>query len=379
MIYLDYAANTPVSTEVLEEFVESTKKYYGNPNATHQLGKEAQEKMLKTTEEIAHLLGLSMENSKDRIIYTSGASEANNLAIKGIPRSYRENGKHMISTCLEHSSVSGALTYLQSQGYEIDLVDILPDGKVDLEHLKELLRQDTVLVSVCYVDSELGCIQPIGEIAEILSVYPNCFFHTDATQAVGKIPVSMDGVDLLTFTPHKLYGLNGTGALIKKEGVVLEPLIHGGASTTIYRSGTPVLPQVTAMKKALELAYGKLDENYRYVSQCKDLLIKGLCKFPKVMINSPNGSSPYILNFGIKGVKATMLKEELDKHGVCISIKSACSVTNSPSRPVYAITKDRKRAMSSVRISLSHQTTYEEIAQFLDIFEICYKQLTEIN
>lgn len=218
MIYLDYAANTPVDALVLEEFIKSTTTYIANPNSTHPLGKEANGKMNEVTKDIANELGLKIEGPiKDQIIYTSGASEANNLAIKGIARSYRENGKHVISTCLEHSSVSGSLTYLQNHSYEIDLVNILPDGTVDLEHLKELMRKDTVLVSVGYVDSELGVIQPIKEIAEIVSNYPNCFFHTDATQAIGKVPVSFEGVDLMTFTPHKFFGLNGRG-IDKKRG-----------------------------------------------------------------------------------------------------------------------------------------------------------------
>lgn len=378
MIYLDYAANTPVDPLVLEEFISSTNTYFANPNSTHPLGKEAHEKINKITNEIANVMGLNIDNLlKDQIIYTSGASEANNLAIKGIARSYRENGKHIISTCLEHSSVSGSLTYLQSQSYEIDLVNILPDGTIDLGHLKELMRKDTVLVSIGYVDSELGVIQPIEEIAKIVSEYPNCFFHTDATQAVGKIPVNIEGIDLLTFTPHKFFGLNGTGVLIKKEGIVLEPLIHGGASTTIYRSGTPVLPQAMALLKALTLAQFQYEQRFSYVEECKNYMIDELKKYPLVQINSPKGSSPYILNLGVKGVKATLFKEELEKHGVCISIKSACSVVNTPSRPVYAITKDRKRALSSFRISLSHVTTMDEIKEFLQIFSICYELLTK--
>ncbi|WP_066717152.1 cysteine desulfurase family protein [Clostridium sp. Marseille-P299] len=378
MIYLDYAANTPVDALVLDEFVSATTTYIANPNSTHPLGKEAHEKMNEVTKEIATVMGLKTDSPlNDQIIYTSGASEANNLAIKGIARSYRENGKHIISTCLEHSSVSGSLTYLQSHSYEIDLVNILPDGTVDLEHLKELMRKDTVLVSIGYVDSELGVIQPIEEIAKIVSEYPNCFFHTDATQAVGKIPVNLEGVDLLTFTPHKFFGLNGTGVLIKKEGIVLEPLIHGGASTTIYRSGTPVLSQAMALLKALSLANEQYEQRFSYVTDCKNYLMEELKKLPLVQINSPKGSSPYILNLGVKGVKATLFKEELEKHGVCVSIKSACSVVNTPSRPVYAITKDRKRALSSFRISLSHVTTMEEMKEFLQIFNVCYEQLTK--
>lgn len=183
MIYLDYAADTPINHKVLDSFSNISKNYYGNPNSKHSLGKQAKQVIEDSTEEIKKLLKCShME-----VIYTSGASEANNLAIKGVARTTRGNGKHIISTCLEHSSTSGALTWLQSLSYEIDLVTIKKDGTVDLDHLKELLRNDTILVSIGYVDSELGICQPVDKIGKILLDYPNCHFHVDATQAIGKI------------------------------------------------------------------------------------------------------------------------------------------------------------------------------------------------
>ena len=241
-IYLDYAANTPVDDRVLDLFLEVTKKYYANPNSSHSLGKMANEVINKSTSNILNLFNKYANTSNEmEIVYTSGSSESNNLAIKGISRTYRENGKHIISTFLEHSSVSSPLTSLKEQGYEIDLLEIDRDGKVNLESLRELIRDDTILVSVCYVDSELGSIQPIKQIAEIVREYPNCFLHVDCTQAVGKINMDLEGVDLVSFAPHKFYGLNGFGGLLKRKDIVLEPLIHGGASTSIYRSGTPVV------------------------------------------------------------------------------------------------------------------------------------------
>ena len=203
------------------------------------------------TAHIASLLGVEPEE----IIYTSGASESNNLALKGIVQVSRHTGKHIISTALEHSSVGGALSALQ-QGCEMDLVDIGRDGKIDLEHLAELLRRDTVLVSICAVDSELGTVQPIREIGKILRDYPNCRLHVDATQAVGKTTLVLEVVDTMSIAPHKFYGLNGSGLLVKKKDPVIEPQIHGGSSTTIYRSGTPALGLAVFIEKALELALG---------------------------------------------------------------------------------------------------------------------------
>lgn len=375
-IYLDYAANTPVDKEVLNIFNEASLKYLGNPNSTHSLGIIAKERIDCATNNILNNLKEKYNINGDmEIIYTSGSSESNNLAIKGVAKAYRENGKHIITTFLEHSSVSSPLTRLKEQGYEIDLLNVNSDGKVDLEHLKQLLRKDTILVSISSVDSEIGTIQPIEEVAEIIKNYSNCFLHVDCTQSIGKINMNLEGVDLISFAPHKFYGLNGSGALLKKKEIVLEPLIHGGASTSIYRSGTPVTAQIIAIDKAVELAVQNQDERYKYVEKLNNELREKLSNYENVQINTKRKENPYILNLSIKGIKAVDFKQELEKYGVCISIKSACSVVISPSRSVMAITHDRKRALSSWRISLSHLVTEEEIEEFMNIFDICYKAL----
>ena len=208
MIYLDYCANTPIDSEVLETFIQTEKNYFGNPNAAHLAGESAREKMAEVTDSIASLLAVL----PSEIIYTSGASEANNLAIKGIASTQKKYGKHIISTELEHSSVREPLAWLQTQGYEIEMVDVGENGKIKLDHLKEMIRDDTILVAVTAVDSELGTVQPVMEISEVIKEYPNCRFHVDATQAIGKIPFSFDGIDTVSFSAHKFYGLNGSSA-----------------------------------------------------------------------------------------------------------------------------------------------------------------------
>lgn len=354
-IYLDYAANTPADERVLAAYCTAAREYCANANSRHILGHSAKAKTENDINKILEITGAQ------EAVMTSGASEANNLAIKGVCEAYRENGKHIISTCLEHSSVSGALTYLQTLGYEIDLADIQRDGQVDMMHLKSLMRDDTVLVSVCAVDSELGIVQPIDEIAEIVSQYPNCFFHTDATQAMGKIKLNLSGFDLVTFAPHKFYGLNGSGVLLKKKSVVLKPLINGGASTTIYRSGTPDTAAVTAAAKALEIAEHEFDERNNKVRELNEYLTNSLSKFDEVTLNTRAKTLPHFVNLSIKGILAAKIQEQLSDRGICVSTKSACSVPNTPSRAVYAITHDRKAALSSWRISLSHLTTTGEI------------------
>ena len=378
-IYLDYAANTPVCKEVLNVFNDTAIKYFANPNSTHPLGKIASKKIEDTTKNIMELLKKETNISENmEIVYTSGSSESNNLAIKGIAKSYKENGKHIISTFLEHSSVSSPLTYLKEQGYEIDILNITNDGKIDLEQLKNIIRNDTILVTVSYIDSEVGMVQPIQEIANILKNYPNCLLHVDCTQAFGKIKMNLENVDLISFAPHKFNGLNGFGALLKRKDIILEPLINGGTSTSIYRSGTPVVGQICALEKSLQIMFDNFSERQKYVGKLNKKLRDNFSKYKYVKINTVSSENVFILNISVDGVKAVVFKEELEKYGVCVSIKSACTVTLTPSRTVMAMTHDRKRALSSWRISLSHLTSELEIDKFIDIFDKCYKYLKEV-
>ena len=364
-IYLDYAADTPPDERVVSVYLETAKSCFANPNSTHQCGISAKKTVQQSLSEIAELLHIG----KEEIVLTSGASEANNLAVKGIAFANRRRGKHIISTFLEHSSVSGALTFLQEQGWEIDLVNIKPDGTVDLDHLKSLLRQDTILCAVCAVDSELGTVQPVREIAEILQDYPNCRLHIDATQAIGKTQIDLSCADTASFAPHKFFGLKGSGVLYKKQGVVLEPLIHGGASTTIYRSGTPDAPAAAALSAALRYAVSEFDERLHKVQALNQKLRNHFARHDRIRMNSPKKAVPQILNLSVSSIKGEEMRRRLDEKDVCVSVKSACSVPNTPSRAVMAISHDRKNALSSWRISLSHLTTESEIAAFTGILD----------
>ncbi len=371
MIYLDYSANTPTDPAVLDVYLRAEREYIGNPNSDHPAGQAAREALAKATDSIAGRLHIL----PSEIIFTSGASEANNLAIKGIARTQRHFGRHIISTPLEHPSVSGPLTYLQEQGWEIDLVDIGHDGKIDLRHLRELLRSDTVLVAVTAVDSELGTVQPIREIAEMLTEYPNCRLHVDATQAIGKIPFSFDGIDTVSLTAHKFYGPNGIGMLYKRGEVILEPLIHGGSGASLYRSGTPTLALVAALDAALALALPAIPGRYESVRKRNDTLRAAFANDPAIRINSPDDAIPHILNLSVDAIKGTRMQKALAARGVCVSVKSACATDGTPSRAVFAVSRDRKNALSSWRISLSHLTTEEEIKDFLEILSECCKVL----
>lgn len=371
MIYLDYMANNPVDAEVLDIFYKATINDFANPNSSHSLGRIAKEKLDQTSMHILDLLHLK----EYEIIYTSGASEANNLVIKGVLERYKNKGKHVIIGCLEHNSITVPLTYLQQFGFEVDVLSLTSEGLIDLDELEELITNQTILVSICAVDSELGIRQPIEKIAELLKKYPQCFFHTDASQAIGKTDICFQNVDLVTLTPHKFYGLNGFGALIKRTDIGLIPLIHGGKSTTIYRSGTPLLAQVIAFDKALSIAIEKQKSRNEYVKQLHDMIIDELSHYPHIHINSTSSSIPYIINFSLKNNKNTQLIKKLEEQEIYLSAKTSCCPQNTPSKLVYALTHDKKLASSSIRLSLSHLTTLEEIKIFIQVFQQSYQEI----
>ena len=237
------------------------------------------------------------------------------------------------------------------------------------------MRDDTILVSISYVDSELGVVQPINEISKIVKKNPKTFFHVDCTQAVGKVNVDLSNIDLASISAHKIYGLKGVALLIKKENIVIEPLIHGGKSTTVYRSGTPALPLYASMMKALELIIPNIDENNKYISKLNKKIIDKLSKYENVYINSTDKSVVNIINISIKGIKPETFLHALEEYEIYVSTKSACSSADTMSNSVYAVTKDKERASNTIRISLSYLTTEEEIDKFLEIFDKCYNHL----
>ena len=371
MIYLDYSATTSVDKRVLDTFNKVCLEYPGNSNSLHSLGIKSKELEDYATIEISKMLKVK----PNEIIYTSGASESNNLAIKGVCLKYQNRGKHIITTFLEHSSVIGPMNYLTNMGFEVDFVKIKDNGLVDIEHLKSLLRNDTVLVSISMVDSEIGLKQPIQEISKILEEYPKCYFHVDCTQAFGKVSVDLTGVDLASMSAHKIFGLKGVGLLIKKENINIEPLIHGGKSTTVFRSGTPALPLIVSLMKALKLIVPIVDENYKYVSKLNKKICKRLGEYDRVHINSTENSIPHTINFSLRGIKPETFVHALEEYEIYISTKSACSGSNSMSNSVYALTKDKELSNESLRISLSYMTTEDEVNKFLSVFDECYKKL----
>ncbi len=374
MVYLDYSATTKTRDEVLDTYIKSSKEYFANPNSLHKLGVEAKKLIDASTNQIAKIMNC---NSSD-IIYTSCASESNNLAIKGVALRNKKRGMHIITTNLEHSSIYGPLGYLSNLGYDVDFVKTNEFGLVDIDDLKNKLRDDTILVSIGAVNSETGVKQKIEEIAEVLKDY-NCLFHVDATQAVGKVRIDYKNVDLISFTAHKFFGPKGVGVLIKRDNVLIEPLIHGGKSTTIYRSGTPALPLITSISKALRLIDEELDENYKHVLELNNYIKEKIKKYDNVRINSNDYSIPHILNISVLGVKPESMQHALEEYEIYISTQSACSSNNPVSRAVLEVTKNEENAKHSIRISLSGITTKDEVDKFLNAFDKCINKFKELR
>ena len=363
MIYLDYAASTPVDDEVLNEFIRVSKEYYANPNSNHTLGMKAKRVIDEATKNIAKLLNVK----EDEIIYTSGSSESNNLVIKGVCERYKSRGKHILISSLEHNSIVSSCTYLQELGFEVEIIPVDKYGIINIDELKKMLRDDTILVSITSVDSELGIREPIEEIASILKEYPNCFFHTDASQAIGKVNIDYSDVDLITITPHKFYGLSGVGILVKRDNVFLKPQINGGKSSTIYRSGTPDTALIASASIALKKSLENMEERRISVIDKNKKIVEYLKGKKDVTINSNDNSIPYIINFSVQNRKSNDLQKKLNDLEIYVSTKTSCCPIETPSKLVYAVTKNKGLASSSIRLSLSHLTTNAEIDKFIEV------------
>ena len=359
MVYLDYSATTPVDKRVLESFEKTSVEYFANPNSLHSEGIKAKKLMNAATLQVANLLDVK----ESEVIFTSGATEANNLAIMGVINKYNR-GKTIITTKLEHSSVLETVKYLEKIGYIIKYIKVNENGEVDLDNLKSLLTDEVILVSISEVNSEIGLIQNVNEIGKLLKNYSKIIFHVDGTQAVGKKRIDLSNIDLYSFSAHKFYGLKGIGCLIKKENIILEPLIHGGKSQTIFRAGTPPLPLIVSLAKALKLTMNDLDSNIKYVNELNKLLKNKLINIPGVSINSNDFCISHIVNISIIGIKPETMLHALEEDEIFISTKTACS-NDDYSLSVYELTKDLEKAKSSLRISLSHLTKENEINYFV--------------
>ncbi|MED4903723.1 cysteine desulfurase family protein [Parageobacillus thermoglucosidasius] len=379
MIYLDNSATTKPFPEVVDSFVTVATKYFGNPSSLHELGMKAERLLTQAREQIAAALGVK----PNEIIFTSGGTEANNFAIKGVALQYRHRGNHIITTAIEHPSVSEPCQQLEQLGFEVTYLPVNENGLVTVEDVKKALRDDTILVSIMHVNNEVGAIQPVEEIGALLAQYPKTIFHVDRVQGISKVPLDMKKarIDLCTMSAHKFHGLRGAGILYVRQGVRLSPLLAGGGQEMQLRSGTENVPAIVAMAKALRMSLEKYDKQIDYLLEVKQAWIDALKTIPFIQINTPLAhSAPHIINFSLNGIKPEVFVHELEKHDIFVSTTSACSSKKkAPSKTLLAMGVDDRRAESGIRISLSFENTLEEIPTAISAMKKAIENLREVS
>ncbi|EJL28593.1 cysteine desulfurase family protein [Brevibacillus sp. BC25] len=375
MIYLDNSATTRPHPQVIETVRRAMESYYGNPSSLHQKGVEAENVLKQARKVAAQYLGCK----ESEVIFTSGGTESNNTAIKGIAFQYQNRGKHIITTQVEHPAVYDVCKQLEGLGFTVTYLPVDREGRVSVEAVQKAMRPDTILVSVMHVNNELGTIQPILEIGQWLKQFPKVLFHVDAVQGVGKVPLRIkdSGIDLLSVSAHKFYGPRGVGILYKREGLIIHPLMMGGGQEGGVRSGTENLPAIAGMAKAIRILEELGSVEMIRLQTLNQQLREGVATIEGCIVNTPEtNTAPHIMNLSVPGVKAEVLLHALEDKGFLISTKSACSSkVNEPSRVLTAIGIERDCALSSLRVSLGRENTAEDIQQFLKALEECVRVL----
>ncbi len=365
MIYLDNSATTPVASEVLEAFVKVNQNFWGNPSSLHAFGARAEQLLIQAEKQILSLL----KADQHKVLFTSGATESNNLAIKGVCHAYQNRGRHIITTKVEHDSVYETVRGLEAQGFRVTYIDIKGSKEQILSDIKAALCDETILISMMHVNSEMGRVLPVYEVGQLIKKYPKVKFHVDAVQSVGKLNVDIKkmNVDLLSLSAHKIHGVKGSGALIVNQYVKLVPQITGGHQMYGLRAGTIDVASAVALAKAIRLIVEPVAKNYQHISELSSSFIQKLEKIEDVTLNRAEGEhSPYIINFAVTHIKGETLVHALEEHQIYISSKSACaSKTAQASRILLSLGLSEKIALNSVRVSLSDRTTNEELDAFI--------------
>ena len=375
IIYLDNASTSRVDPEVLESFNQITLNHFANASSIHRLGQESNRLLDKSREQILSLFNLKHHD----VIFTSGATEANNLAIKGYAFANRNRGNHLITVMTEHPSVLNAFKQLEKYGFEITILPVNKNGAVEVNSIRSAIKDNTILVSVMAVNNEIGAINPIKEIGELLKDYPKIAFHVDMTQAIGKVKIPLENIDMFSFAGHKIHGLLGSGALIKEKKIILESQNSGGGQESGLRSGTNTVALSASLAKALRLALNKQKENYEKVSELRDYLVRYLkSNDDKFVINSLDKNNPYIVNFSLLNRKASVVVEALSNKGIMVSSLSACHSRNEDySYVVYALTNDMKLAHNTVRVSFSCENTLNDVELLIRALDAIVKEIKQ--
>lgn len=380
-VYLDNAATTRALPEVADTMSRVMTDNYGNPSSLHHIGFEAEQIVKEAARDIAK----TIRADDKQIVFTSGGTESNNAALIGTALAYKREGRHIITTALEHPSVSEPLAYLENEGFEITRLETDGTGHVRIQDMRDALRDDTILVSVMWVNNEIGSVQNIPALCKAVKEFnKEIIFHSDAVQAYGKIPLrpAQSGVDLLSVSGHKFHGPKGTGFLYMKDGLRTHPYLHGGGQQKNRRSGTENVPGIAGLSQAARIADSVLDESFERMTGLRDYFSENVKRMEGIVVHaldaepvSGDGTdkkvfAPHILSIGVEGVKAEVLLHALEDKGIFVSSGSACA-TNHPgiSRTLTAIGVEKEYLDSTIRISLSRFTTREEMDYTLQTLE----------
>ncbi len=363
LVYLDHAATTPVAKSVKKKMSIFFREKFGNPSSLYSTANEAKREGLeRSRERISNYLDVR----SDEIIFTSGATESDNLAIKGVAFS-KDESAHFITSEIEHHAVLHAFEWLEDQGHDVSYLEVDEDGFVNPEDLKNALRNDTALVSIMYANNEIGTVQPIGELAKIAEENGS-LFHTDAVQAYGKFPLDLEYVDMLSASGHKIYGPKGVGLLYRRKGVKLKPLIHGGGHESGLRSGTENVPGVVGLAEATELMAEEQKEEIPRQKELRDRIIDRVLDIPDARLNGPEDNRlANNANFSFKGIEGESIVMKLDNRNIAASTGSACSSPSlEPSHVLLAIGLPLSLAHGSLRLTLGRETTEKEVDYLLE-------------
>ncbi|MBF2609688.1 cysteine desulfurase family protein [Listeria welshimeri] len=377
MIYFDNSATTKPNDAVLETYTKVASNYFANPSSLHRFGAKSKELLDTSRKQIATMLGVLSEE----IIFTSGGSEGNNLAIKGLAYSYKNRGNHIITSRIEHPSVRMVMEELESNGFRVTYLQVNKNGVIDLEELKAALTKETILISIMGVNNEVGSIQPLQEIGETIANREHTFFHVDFVQGIGKVPLEIGqmAIDLLTFSGHKFHALRGTGVLFKKKNVQLHPEILGGGQEMGYRSGTENLAGGVALAKALRLALEN-EQNTSELIEIRDYLLSEIAYMPDMTVHTKKSvAAPHIICFSAKGHRGEVLVHALEKEDIYISTTSACSSKQKlASSTLKAMGVTDEEATGAVRVSLSYENRLSEAKIFIQKLQEIIENLNKV-
>ena len=378
MIYFDNSATTKPFPEVIDSFVKVSADYFANPSSLHAFGGQAEKLLSQARTQAAKLLSVK----SNELIFTSGGTEGNNLAVKGSALFYKNRGKHVITTEIEHPSVKEPFKQLEAIGFDVTCIPVDSNGRVNVTDIGQAIRHDTILVSVMHVNNEAGTIQPIKEIGELLNNYPQILFHVDHVQGMGKVPIQLNQwhVDLCTISAHKIHGLKGTGILYIREGVQLEPLFSGGNQEGKRRSGTENVAGAVSMAKALRLIMEKHEDKSEHLSMVSKVLRTGLEKIEGIVVNTPKtNAAPHILNISLPGMKSEVVVHALEEKDIYVSTTSACSSKQKTvSSTLTAMGVSDRIASSAIRLSLTYDNTIEEAEKVIKAVQETVEALRKV-